>query len=218
MTVEHTTLERVLTIAPELTVKVEDRVLIKRLYLSSMEEDTEYTLKVNDVSITIDSQSMTKTEFYEALATDINVELEEEVIATFSNTGIEIDGVDAFTIFTVSSVQPEFVISTKQKRYTGSMLWELLLEDVQLQVTPRNFKDETERAQRYLMAHLLTVTNVNQDEFTPITKDVIEEHVGDVRIKFATDFTKLDAEGTYRMTTYGQTFLEIYKRRWFVFN
>jgi hypothetical protein len=215
---ENTTLERVLTIAPELENKVYNLAQVDRINVLEAEYDVEYKITINETEYTITSpDEESSTDLLQEIVDLLVIEVgtNEDVYTSKWNDSIELKAVEPGTGFNIS-VSNNLVITEAVKNYQGAVLFELLLEDVILQVTELNFHEEMERAQRYLLAHLLTLTNIDSDK-KPNLSDIIHEVVGDISYRYGNiDYSKLD-DVFYGKSVYGVVFYEIMKRRWFRF-
>lgn len=214
---ENTTLERVLIIAPELRAKVTNIAQINDIEVFDAQYETEYTVTLNDIVIEIISPAEGESEnLKEEIIQLIYDELEDEEVLIENNvSSIRLKAVEPGQAFYLS-VSDNLTLNNVTSNYNGQELFELLLEDVILQVTELNFKSEMERAQRYLLAHLLTLTNVDSEE-EPDASDIIQETVGDISYRYGSiDYSKLD-DIFYGKTPYGVVFYEIMLRRWFRF-
>lgn len=213
----NTTKENVLLIAPELAVKINDILQQNSITISEVLADTEYKLILNEVEYSIISGNPT-SEADILLALLGLIESLPEISAHISNTSIIIDGTAEFISFSLE-VSDNLVNTINRGAKDNNSLFELILTDVITQVTeldPVRFKEEQERAQRYLVAHLLTLINVDPnagDITTPFNK----EYVGDVQYHYDSMALRSMDEAFFMRTPYGEVFYDIYKRRYFRF-
>lgn len=213
-----TTKENVLLIAPELYEKIENVAQVCEVTIDpdEVQDDTEYTVYIGGESFAVDSGSEASVN---SIIAALNAEIDSELVYVVSKSDkLVISAVQAGVSFAFS-VSDNLIGELITSNYNGDLIWDLLLDDVIIQVSPRNFKDEVERAQRYLMAHLLTLTGIdeNGDDIGSLG-DLIEERVGEVVLKYkAAGFNSDSGEYFYSLTRYGVVFYEIYKRNWFLF-
>jgi len=216
----NTTLENVLTIAPELKNKVIDIAKKDSVEVANLFYDTEYTINIDGVDYTYTSSPQPGTPDEEVLRTEIINGLASvlagcaAIVVSNSSTKIITTAAVPGVSYSIN-VDINLIDNNLVHNHSGIILFNLLLEDVILQVTELNFKDEQERAQRYLLAHLLTITNIDPDNTDDII-GLVQEVVGDVQYKYGTDFSKLD-EAFYGLSRYGIVFYEIMMRLWFRF-
>lgn len=213
----NTTKANVLMIAPELGVKINDILQSSIVTVEDVLENTEYRLVINGTEYSIISGAPTsEAEILLALLTEI--ESIEGIIARITSDGLVIDGTAEFISFELV-VSSNLINTLVRASKDNNSLFELILADVILQVTevdPTRFREEQERAQRYLVAHLLTLLNTDPDAgdlSTPFNK----EYVGDVQYHYDSMSLRTADEAFFMRTPYGEVFYEIYKRRYFRF-
>jgi hypothetical protein len=213
----NTTKERILAIAPELATKIQDVLKQQTIVVGTVADDTTYTININSISYEVVSGTGATVEeiisAFEALLIDI-----PDVVITFVGTTIYVTGTPDAISFT-AIVSDNLTLATVQEAKDNNTLFEIILEDVITQVTelaPVRFEEEQERAQRYLAAHLLTLTNIDPDS-GDLGKDFNKEYVGDVQYHYESRELRSMEEAFFMRTPYGEIFYDIYKRRYFRF-
>jgi hypothetical protein len=89
----------------------------------------------------------------------------------------------------------------------GDDTWNLILADVDRDVSSAVFGNQRERAARYLAAHYLTLST--QGASGGASGPIIKEKVGDVMREYSGGMTSYGVYSPYARTPYGLTFLEI---------
>lgn len=192
-----TTKENVALIAPELLAQIYGQYQKTRCYISELTdniitvEDKEYIYEVQEGD--------TVEDVIEELYTMINDDPDAIVSAVNSTeTYIDIIGKES-NPFTVSTPTTENI-----QEAVPSSLWDLFTLDIDDIVSEDTFTGQIERAQRYLMAHLLTI----QSKLAKASLNS-NEKVGDVSVTYA---DPLSPEGL-GLTGYGLVYLGIYKSK-----
>lgn len=192
-----TTKENVSLIAPELLAQIYGQYQKTRCYISELTdnvitvEDKEYIYEVQEGD--------TVEDVIEDLYTMINDDPDAIVSAVNSSeTYIDIIGKES-NPFTVSTPTTENI-----QEAVPSSLWDLFTLDIDDIVSEDTFTGQVERAQRYLIAHLLTI----QSKLSKASLNS-NEKVGDISVTYA---DPLSPEGL-GLTGYGLIYLSIYKSK-----
>lgn len=209
-----TTKANILRIAPELGVKINNVAKVVLVSISTVTDSTGYTVTLDGNDYTINSGvSATAVSIAAALVAEITA-IEYTVVDNLNGT-FSIVAASAGTDFTVA-VTTELSYQVTTKNYDGDALFDLILGDVITQVTEDNFGDEEERAQRYLTAHILSLTNVDEDG-NAVDLEFTSEAVGDVQYKKDAKSKQGKDESYYKSTSYGAIYYDIYLRHYFRF-
>lgn len=91
---------------------------------------------------------------------------------------------------------------------TDNLLWDTILNDVADDVTASVFGTKQERAQRYLAAHLLTLSRP-QDRNPHASGPITSEKTGPLAVSYANP--KVNSNGELDSTSYGREFMRIRK-------
>lgn len=213
----NTTKERILAIAPELATKIQDVLKQQTIVVGTVADDTTYTININSISYEVVSGTGATVEEIIAAFEVLLISI-PDVAITFVGTTIYVTGTADAISFTII-VSDNLTLTTVQEAKDNNTLFEIILEDVITQVTelaPVRFEEEQERAQRYLAAHLLTLTNTDPDS-GDLGKDFNKEYVGDVQYHYESRELRSMEEAFFMRTPYGEIFYDIYKRRYFRF-
>lgn len=196
-----TTKENVSLIAPELLSLIYGQYQKTRIYIQQLTNNT-VTISLDDYfkEYTYEVQEdETIEDLIDNLIEIINAD-EERIINVVNSTSTYFDviGLDS-NPFNISTP-----INENIQEAIPASLWDLLIEDVNLMVNEETFVEEIERAQRYLMAHLLTITRRLKN-----TSMTTSEKVGDISVSYA---DPLSSEGM-SLTGYGLVFRGIFLRQ-----
>lgn len=214
----NTTKERVLLIAPELATKINNVYQKTQIAIVSFDEGLDFEIMVNDYTAFFTSDSTTtKNDVLPILMDLLNNNL-EGITAYMEGELLSLEGSDDHITFYVAvNATLSNTIITEGK--DNDSLFQLVLEDIIIQVTeedPVRFREEQERAQRYLVAHLLTLINMDPNDLA-FAKPIVKEYVGDVQYHYESRALKSMDEAFFLTTPYGEVFYDIYKRRYFRF-
>lgn len=91
---------------------------------------------------------------------------------------------------------------------TDNLLWDTILDDVADDVAASIFGTKQERAQRYLAAHLLTLSR-SQDRNPHASGPITSEKTGPLAVSYANP--KANSNGELDSTSYGREFMRIRK-------
>lgn len=217
----NTNKDNVLTLAPELTTFIQNTREIINITINTAEDDRDYTITIDDIDYTIDSGAgATVSSIATALKAKIDLaslglnivdNLDGTLAITSENSGIRFD--------INSDIDQYITVELDTIAGLGSNLLRLIMYDVQAECTYQIYKDEQERAQRYLAAHLLTVlyqisSGASSSSSTP-SGNIIREKVGDVETWYSDAGFSVKLNGSefdLMSTTYGRVFLGIQKR------
>jgi hypothetical protein len=105
---------------------------------------------------------------------------------------------------TVEAIAPELVGA-------DPILFGIILDDVKIIIKKENWKNNTERAQRYLVAHLMTLSNANNKLKNAGSLGGVEsQKVGDVEISYGA--IDINDKSRFDETSYGRVFNQIQKQ------
>lgn len=211
-----TTKENVLAIAPELASKVNSYNQQITLSFDDPTPGFEYVVAVAGI---VYSFSAVSTNTVEDVVAHFNNELTTAGFSCVSSENkLVVTGVDYtpfnYVVSTGVSAAEDVVAVNNDTRFN------LLLNDVELQVTekdPFRFGVEQERAQRYLLAHLLTLATSGEDDDSSSYGDIKKETIGDISYTYATPSSYTTPEEYYNSTVYGRVFYSIQQRLYFRF-
>lgn len=213
----NTTKERILAIAPELSSKITDVLKVQTVVVGTLTNNATYVININGISYTVVSGATATIAAIIAAFGVLLVDIPDVTITIVGDT-IYISGTPdalSFTLSVTANLTATLVAAAKD----NNTLFEIILADVIVQVTelaPVRFEEEQERAQRYLAAHLLTLTNTDPDS-GDLGKDFNKEYVGDVQYHYESRELRSMEEAFFMRTPYGEIFYDIYKRRYFRF-
>jgi len=100
------------------------------------------------------------------------------------------------------------VIAPELANITNNLLWDTILDDVANDVTVSVFGTKQERAQRYLAAHLLTLSNPDSNRNPLASGPITSEKTGPLSVSYGS-ISKTDGE--LDSTNYGREFMRIRK-------
>ena len=210
-----TTKSKLLLIAPDLAPKINNIAKNILISISNIEDSTSYVININSVDYIIES-GIGATAL--SIASDLVTELgTSEIISASDNANGTLNcvAVEAGVDFNVT-VSDNLSYAVVNDNYNGQELFDTILSDVIDEVTEEQYDDEEERAQRYLLAHLLSVTNTSNNTNT-IDPGFSSETVGDVSYKKAGYNGLSMNERFLSSTVYGTVFYSIYLRHYFRF-
>ena len=190
-----TTKEKVALIAPELLELIHGVAQKTRLYV---QDTTQNTVTIDDKEYTYEVQEDDTIEDIISGLMEL-IDNDEDAIVSVVNdseTYFDIRGL-YLESYSISGLTYEITIPS-----IPDSLWELFAEDIANVVNEDTFKDEIERAQRYLMAHMLTLKNSGLNNMAGVNS----ERVGDISVQYSDPMSQ---EGL-GLTGYGL----IYKGIW----
>lgn len=192
-----TTKENVSLIAPELLAQIYGQYQKIRCYISEL---TDNIITVEDKEYIYEVQEGDEIEdVIDGLYTMINDD-PDAIVSAVNSTETYID--------IIGKTSNPFIVTTPTteniQTAVPSSLWDLFELDIDDIVSEDTFTGQIERAQRYLMAHLLTIqSKLAKASLTS------SEKVGDVSVTYA---DPLSIEGL-GLTGYGLIYLGIYKSK-----
>lgn len=204
-----TTKANVLIIAPELDAIISNIAQQYRISAATVSNLAVYsvTLNTTTVSYTTDA-SATKEEIATGLIAAIQSDPTTNALVACTNS---LDGTFLITAKTAGtsfsvSVSTKLIYEETIKNFNGDELFELILDDVTDEITSLDIvEDFQEKAQRYLMAHLLYLQLAADASGLTATS----ENVGRASVSYSDKF--LD-ENDLKKTRWGVGFLRIWKK------
>ena len=169
-----TTKENVLTIAPQLHNLIYGTPQKTRIYVQNLNDNT---LIVDDVEYIYEvEEGDTIADIISGLVELIDAD-EAPIVTVVNETTTYFDVRGVYTVpYVISEPTHEILVESLPDN-----LWDLFSEDVESIVNEDTFVDMVERAQRYLMAHLLTIYSMN----TLSNSVLSSEKVGDISVSYA---------------------------------
>ena len=107
------------------------------------------------------------------------------------------------------------VLTAVDLPFAGDTLFSLILADAIIEITEERYDTEEERAQRYLIAHILTLANIDPENVDN-DSNIIKAAVGDVQYERGSG-SGTALEEFYAQTSYGLIFYQIWLRHYFRF-
>lgn len=210
----NTTKTNVLLIAPELVSKVNNTPLSVLFSIVTVADNTLYYIAVNGTQYSYTSGVGATAEqiasgLYDAILSTAVTKINNgngTFLLTAANPPI------SFTYAFNDKISSTVV----QESYPGDDLFNLILADVILVCTEEMFGTEQERAQRYLTAHILTVSS-DESNSAPLNA-ARWDIVGDVQYRTgASMIMATPDQNIFSSTKYGEIYWDIYKRHYFRF-
>lgn len=211
----NTTKENVLIIAPELAAKVNNVAKQVLVSISVVANATVYSVIINRTTYSITSAATGATA--STIAAQLVAAISPSTVVLVLNNGngtfllISNDAEVAVTLYISANMTSQVTV----ENHLGDTLFNMILADCIIQVTEDIFETEQERAQRYLMAHLLSLYNPDTTG-AHVNNDVIREIVGDVEF-YTSGGGNTTQDTFFGKTVYGVIYLEIYHRHFFRF-
>ena len=204
----NTTKANVLLIAPELSTYISNVAQVYRISVNTVSNAQLYSITINSrtASYTSDATA-TAVEIVAGLISAIEA---NSILNAFVSCLNALDGTFTITAKTAGtaytiSVSSKLTATSLTANYNGDGLFNLILKDVEEEITTYTVNTETqEKAQRYLMAHLLTV------HYSGIQGNVKSESVGRASVTYMGG-DMFDPDMLSR-TRYGAEFWRIWKR------
>lgn len=100
------------------------------------------------------------------------------------------------------------IIAPELANITNNLLWDTILDDVASDVTASVFGIKQERAQRYLAAHLLTLSNPDSNINPLASGPITSERTGPLAVSYG---SISNINGELDSTNYGREFIRIRK-------
>jgi hypothetical protein len=210
----NTTKNNVLLIAPELSAKVVNTPLAVLFSIVTVEDSTVYFIAVNGTQYSYTSGvGATALEIisglYDAMLSTLVTKLNNgngTLLLTAANPPITFS----------YAYHANISVTVVQESYPGDDLFNLILADVILVCPEDVFSTEQERAQRYLIAHILTVS-ADESSAAPLNS-ARWDIVGDVQYRTgASMIMATPDQNIFSSTKYGEIYWDIYKRHYFTF-
>jgi len=200
-----TTKENVLIIAPELAIT--NIAQVNRIAVNTVTNNAVYSTTINDVMATYTSDgSATNLKIVAglilALQTDPDTNADVSCLNTLDGTFL-VTSKTAGTPFTVA-VSSKLTATLDTANFDGDTLFDLILDDVKEELSTYGIcTNYQEKAQRYLIAHLLTINNQSAIQG-------VSESIGRASVTYAGG--DMFDPNMLKRTKYGAEFLRIYKK------
>jgi len=213
-----TSKENILTIAPELTSFVSNTRQSTTLTVSTAQDSRDYTVAIDGVEYSANSGvGATVISIATALYNAISAAALAHIETVDNGDGtLTIRAYDAGIRFDINTdTDPFMSVSIDTAAQLGHNLLQLILEDVRQECQYARYRDEQERAQRYLAAHLLTVLYDTGISTSGTAGDIIREKVGDVETWYSDGGTSTSlstSDSDLKNSKYGRTFMSIRAR------
>ena len=208
-----TTKEKVLLLAPELTSVSSNIRQVTFFFIQDVIDSEDYTININGTDFTVNSGvGATAASIAALLAIDINAGAEPVIADDDDEDGsFLVMATTAGTAFTFE-VDNNITGSYITENWNGEDLFDMMLADAILEIKESRYFNEEERAQRYLLAHLLTKVKQIKSNPNSTIAGLQREKVGDVENWYGLPMYEY-AKGTgYNTTKYGQMFIGIKQR------
>jgi len=101
------------------------------------------------------------------------------------------------------------VIAPELADITNNLLWDTILADVADDIVVSVFGTKQERAQRYLAAHLLTLSNPDPNRNPLASGPIISEKTGPLSVTYGRSSWIVKGDGNLDLTSYGKQFKAI---------
>jgi len=186
-------------IAPELTSIIDGKAQKTRVYIQSL---TDNIVEINDVEYLYDVQPEDTIEDV-ALGLKALIDADPLPVVTVVNTHYEEDAsyLDFRGVYNDTYAVTKPAVTLVLEEAVPTQLWDLFAADIDALINDDTYISEISRAQRYLMAHMLTINSLNSNQ-----PALTSESTGDISLSYADPL----AEDLLSTTKYGRIYLGIY--------